>query len=170
MANPGYLTPPDGTTTNYFFRVDCSNVPAAVTTAGSGCANGQARGAFRTVGQKRTDLGINYVLRKNVGRAPLELFAHADVINVFNQFQMCGCGGTVFGNQNAHGGGGTQTRIDQTVRTNASHPALYAAFNPFTTTPVQGVNWNYGPNFGKALNRFAYTTPRTFRVSVGVRF
>ena len=33
-------------------------------------------------------------------------------------------------------------------------------------TPVEGVNWAKGPNFGKALNRFAYTTPRTFRLNV----
>jgi outer membrane receptor protein involved in Fe transport len=170
VANPGYLTPPDGTVTNYFFPVDCSNVPAAVTQAGFDCTNGRSRDAFRTVGQKRTDLGINYTFRVPTGRRSLEFFAHADVVNLFDQSQLCGCGGTVFGNQNQHGGGVTQTRIDQTVRTNASHPALYAPFNPFTTTPVQGMNWNYGPNFGKALNRFAYTTPRMFRVSVGVRF
>ena len=53
-----------------------------------------------------------------------------------------------------NGGGVAQTRIDQTIRTAVSHPALYQTFNPFTTTPVQGVNWNYGPNFGTALNRF----------------
>ena len=169
VANPGYLTPPDGTQTNYFFAVDCSNVPAAVTTAGFDCTNGARRDAFRTVGQKRTDLGINYRF-KVPGAQSLEFFAHADVINLFDQSQLCGCGGTVFGNGNQHGGGVSQTRIDQTVRTNVSHPALYAAFNPFTTTPVQGVNWNYGPNFGKALNRFAYTTPKMFRISFGVRF
>ena len=28
----------------------------------------------------------------------------------------------------------------------------------------------YGPKFGTALNRFAYTTPREMRVSFGVRF
>ena len=113
---------------------------------------------------------VNYTFHIPTGRKALEVFAHADIINLFDQFQLCGCGGTVFGNANAHGGGVTQTRIDQTVRTNVSHPALYAPFNPFTTTPVQGVNWNYGPNFGKALNRFAYTTPRMFRMSFGVRF
>jgi hypothetical protein len=170
VNNPGYLTPPDGTSTNYFFTVDCSKVPAAVTDAGFDCANGRSRDAFRTVGQKRTDLGVNYTFHIPTGHRALEAFAHADVVNLFDQSQLCGCGGTVFGNSNAHGGGVTQTRIDQTVRTNVSHPALYAPFNPFTTTPVQGVNWNYGPNFGKALNRFAYTTPRMFRVSFGVRF
>ncbi|MBS1819880.1 MAG: TonB-dependent receptor [Acidobacteria bacterium] len=169
VVNPGYLTPPDGASTAYFYTVDCSTVPAAVTAAGFGCTSGRSRDAFRTVGQKRTDLGINYTFRMPATKS-LEFFAHADVINLFDQSQLCGCGGTVFGNSNAHGGGVSQTRIDQTVRTAVSHPALYAPFNPFTTTPVQGVNWNYGPNFGTALNRFAYTTPRTFRVNVGVRF
>jgi hypothetical protein len=32
------------------------------------------------------------------------------------------------------------------------------------------VNWDYGPNFGIAASRFAYTTPRTIRMSFGVRF
>ena len=54
-----------------------------------------------------------------------------------------------------------------TAVTNASR---FQTFNPFTTTPVQGVNWDYGPNFGKALNRLAYTSPRQLRVSFGVRF
>ena len=169
VANPGYLTPPDGTQTNYFFAVDCSSVPAAVTTGGFDCTDGARRDAFRTVGQKRTDLGINYRFKVPSAKS-LEFFAHADIINLIDQSQLCVCGGTVFGNGNQHGGGVAQTRIDQTVRTNVSHPALYAAFNPFTTTPVQGVNWNYGPNFGKALNRFAYTTPKMFRISFGVRF
>ncbi|MGE3956849.1 MAG: TonB-dependent receptor [Vicinamibacterales bacterium] len=169
VNNPGYLTPPDGTVTNYFFSVDCTNVPAAVTTAGYDCTSGASRDAFRTVGQKRTDLAVNYTFRIPAA-GNLQFFAHMDVVNLFDQSQLCGCGGTVFGNQNAHGGGVTQTRIDQTVRTNASHPALYAPFNPFTTTPVQGVHWNYGPNFGRAVSRFAYTTPRMFRVNVGIRF
>jgi len=35
---------------------------------------------------------------------------------------------------------------------------------------VQGVNWDLGPNFGRAVSRFAYTTPQSVRVSFGVRF
>jgi hypothetical protein len=35
---------------------------------------------------------------------------------------------------------------------------------------VEGVNWARGPNFGNALNRQAYTTPRTLRLTFGVRF
>jgi hypothetical protein len=35
---------------------------------------------------------------------------------------------------------------------------------------VQGVNWNLSPTFGQAASRFAYTSPRTFRFNLGVRF
>jgi hypothetical protein len=69
-----------------------------------------------------------------------------------------------------NGGNVANANIDTTVRTSVSAPATYQSFNPFTTTPVQGVNWDYGVNFGKALNRFAYTTPRTFRMTFGLRF
>jgi hypothetical protein len=69
-----------------------------------------------------------------------------------------------------NGGNVTQTRIDMTVRTAVSNPTLYSTFNPFTTTPVKGVNWDYGPNFGKPTSRLAYTSPRELRLSFGVRF
>jgi Carboxypeptidase regulatory-like domain len=155
VTNPGYLTPPTGATTTYFYT---------------------ARDAFRTEGQKRTDLALNYRYSMGPGTRKIDLFAQAQVVNIFGQEQLCGCGGTVFQN----GGGVTQTRIETTVRTSVSNPALYSAFNPFTTKPVQGVNWDYLPlttgsngvpgGFGTALNRFAYTTPRQFRVGFGVRF
>jgi hypothetical protein len=44
------------------------------------------------------------------------------------------------------------------------------AFDPFTQTPVEGVNWSKRSNFGTAVNRLAYTSTRIFRFSVGVRF
>jgi outer membrane receptor protein involved in Fe transport len=144
VTNPGYITPPGnsgGSAVTYFFT---------------------ARDAFRTDGQRRTDFAANYVfhLKHNV-----QLFGQLQIVNLFNQFQLCGCGATVFDN----GGNVTQTRIDQTVQTVANNTSL-ARFNPFTTTPVLGTNWKYGPNFGTALNRFAYTSPQQFRVSFGVRF
>jgi hypothetical protein len=144
---PSYINPPTGANTIYFYT---------------------ARDAFRTEAQKRTDLAINYghSIPGVRGMGTLQFFAQAQVINLFNEFQLCGCGGTVFQN----GGATTQTRIDTTVLTSVTTPAKYTAFNPFTTTPVQGVNWDYGPNFGKALNRLAYTSPRQFRVSFGIRF
>lgn len=143
---PTYVNPPSGASTIYFYT---------------------ARDAFRTEAQKRTDLAINYT--RGVPGGPrmstLQFFAQAQVINLFNEFQLCGCGGTVFQN----GGATTQTRIDTTTLTPVNTPR-FATFNPFTTTPVQGVNWDYGANFGKALNRLAYTSPRQFRFSFGVRF
>ena len=48
--------------------------------------------------------------------------------------------------------------------------AGYQPFDPFTTTPVRGVNWDLAPTFGTALNRLAYTSPRALRLSFGVRF
>ena len=147
VTNPGYLTPPSNTGSNaigYFFS---------------------ARDAYRTEGERRTDLALNYVYHVKNARNT-QLFGQLQVINVFNQFQLCGCGGTVFQN----GGSVTQTRLDQTVLTASTNAAQFTAFNPFTTTPVAGTNYALGPNFGTALSRLAYTTPRALRLSFGVRF
>lgn len=145
VANPGYLSPIDGAQTQYYFT---------------------ARDAFRTEGQRRTDFAVNYRYNLGMGGRTIGLFVQAQVLNAFNQFQRCGCGASVFAN-----GGNVQTNfIDTSVRTNVSHPTLYQPFNPFTTTPAEGVHWVKGPIFGKAVNRFAYTTPRMFRITFGVRF
>jgi outer membrane receptor for ferrienterochelin and colicin len=145
VTNPGYRTPPSGTGTQYHFT---------------------ARDAFRAEGQRRTDFAANYAYNVGAGGRTIGLFVQAQVINLFNQFQLCGCGATVFSN----GGFVTSTTIDQTVRNNLTHSTLYLPFNPFTETPVEGVHWAKGPNFGTALNRFAYTSPRQFRITFGVRF
>jgi hypothetical protein len=143
---PPYETAPTGANTIYFYT---------------------DRDEFRTEGQRRTDLAVNYT--RNIGFSAmrnLQVFVQGQVINVFNQFQLCGCAGTVFQN----GGATTQTRVDTAIRTSVTHPALYTPFNPFTETPVRGVNWDYGPTFGTALNRLAWTSPQQFRLSFGVRF
>jgi hypothetical protein len=88
------------------------------------------------------------------------------VINLFNQFDLCGCGVTSI---LANGGADVAARIGQAILTNSGTPSL-AAFNPFTTQPVPGTNWNYGPNFGTATTKSAFTAPRTFRLSFGIRF
>ena len=49
-----------------------------------------------------------------------ELFFHGEVLNVFNQFQLCGCGDTVFNN----GGVTDLTTIGQSVRTPCARPAV----------------------------------------------
>lgn len=144
VTNPGYVVPPAGSVTAYYFM---------------------PRDAFRTEGQRRTDFAANYARRLG-GAAGPELFGQLQIVNLFDQRQLCGCGASVFLN----GGNVTSTTIDQSVRNAVTHPALYARFNPFTETPQQGVHWDSGPTFGNALNRFAYTTPRMFRVSLGVRF
>jgi outer membrane receptor for ferrienterochelin and colicin len=147
VTNPGYLTPPPATgsaAVTYFFT---------------------ARDAYRSEGEQRTDLAVSYNFSGH-GLGRVRPFAQLQLLNLFNQFQLCGCGATVF----ANGGTVTQTRIDQTVLTASTNASQFTAFNPFTTTPVQGTNWALGPNFGTALNRFAYTTPREVRVTFGVRF
>ena len=145
VVNPGYANPLQSTTTvDYFFF---------------------ARDRFRTEAQFRTDFSANYKRRIGVG---VEAFVHMDVLNVFNQFQLCACGGSVFNN----GGGSDVRQINTGVQTRATAGAAsgLVTFNPFTETPVEGVHWRLAPNFGTAASRFAYTSPRTFRFNVGVRF
>jgi hypothetical protein len=61
------------------------------------------------------------------------------------------------------------SRIGSSVQTPANTAGL-VPFNPLTTTPVAGTNWRYGANWGTPLNRFAFTSPREFRMTFGVRF
>jgi hypothetical protein len=139
VTNPGYQTPPNPV--EYYVA---------------------ARDAFHTAGTTRTDVSANYTLRgPRAASTQLDLFVHAEVLNVFNQFQLCACGGSVFTN----GGLTDLTTINQGVTVAGLTP-----FNPFTTVPVEGVNYKKDPAFGGAINRFSYTSPRTFRFSVGVKF
>ena len=142
VTNPGYANPLGTTATvEYFFF---------------------PRDRYRTEAQYRTDLSVNYRYRLPGGA---DVFFHGEVLNVFNQFQLCGCGGTVFNN-----GGGSDIRTINTAVLTASNSGTLLPFNPFTQTPQQGTHWNLGPTFGQAASRFAYTSPRTFRFNLGVRF
>ena len=146
VTNPGYVTPPSGNATAYFFS---------------------ARDAFRTEGQRRFDVAATYKYGLKAGSRTVDLFFQTQVINLFDNFQLCACGGTVFQN----GGAVDLFSIDQTVRTAvAPGGGTFATFNPFATTPVEGVHWAKGPNFGKAVNRTAWTSPRQLRLTFGVRF
>jgi hypothetical protein len=138
MPNPGYLTPPGAV--EYFLA---------------------GRNPFRTEATYRTDVSLNYAHRLGrVSDVQPELFFHGELLNVFNQFQLCGCGENVFRN----GGITDLTTIGQGVR------IIAPQFNPYTTQPVEGTHWEKLPNFGLAQNAFAYTSPRIFRFSVGVKF
>ncbi len=59
--------------------------------------------------------------------------------------------------------------VDLGVRTAATSPDLQP-FDPFREKPVEGVHWARSPTYGEALGPSSYQQPRTFRVSLGVRF
>jgi outer membrane receptor for ferrienterochelin and colicin len=143
VTDPGYATPQGGDRETYYYT---------------------ARDAFRTESSRRTDFAANYVYRVP-GSSSVEAFFQAQVLNIFNIADMCACGADVFNN----GGNVALSRIGSGLLTPVNSAAMQP-FNPFTTAPVQGVNWNYNTNWGTPLNRFAFTSPRTFRMSFGLRF
>jgi hypothetical protein len=108
------------------------------------------RGAYTWDDVTRTDISLNYSFFLNLGGTQLELFLQPEVLNVFNEDAV------IVGNT---------TVYDATNR-----PSTYATFNPFTETPVEGVNWAKGPNFGNPRSEADYQQPRTVRFSVGLRF
>jgi hypothetical protein len=109
-----------------------------------------ARDAFRADASSSTDIAatLNY---RVFGQA--QGFFKADVLNLFDQAAIV-----------------NPFFVNTGVLTNVTTAARYAAFNPFTETPVEGVNWDKAATFGQPQSRFAYQTPRTFRFSVGMRF
>jgi outer membrane receptor protein involved in Fe transport len=72
-----------------------------------------------------------------------QAFVQGEVINVFNE--------------QAQINGSTSTQVIK-------------AFNPFTETPVEGVNWRKAASFGHATSSAHYQLPMTYRVSAGFRF
>jgi hypothetical protein len=108
-----------------------------------------ARDAFRTDAITATDLTLNYSWTWNAFKKNVEVFVEPEVLNVFNEHN--------------------QIVVNTTVR-DATITSSLATFNPFTTTPVEGVNWVKGASFGKATTPGSYQTPRTFRFSLGFRF
>ena len=119
------------------------------------------RGALRTEAVISTDLALRYALRLRA----VELFAQGDLLNMFNNDAVV-----------------DPLRIGTTVSTAATSTA-FAPFDPRTATPVecpQGApaaqctsmkaNYQLASNFGQPLNDLAYQRPRTYRISLGVRF
>ena len=104
--------------------------------------------AFHSDNIHQSDLAFNYSYVFNAWNRRIELFLQPEVLNVFKEQG-------VFDPIGLDGDEGT------TVGTR---------FNPFTQTPVEGVNWSKNANFGQAANSLDYQTPRTFRFSVGFRF
>ncbi len=147
---PPYASPP--ATVNYYFT---------------------ARDAYRTDDVLSTDIALNYSFKVPALGTGLEFFVAPRVTNVFNQ----------------HG----VIAVNTTVYTAANPGKGLSPFDPFTANPVEcpqgapasqcqtmGANWQLGPNFGKPMAATTgstypypngdYQMPRTFVVSLGVRF
>ena len=60
-------------------------------------------------------------------------------------------------------------RGDININTRFNNTA-FQAFNPFTTAPVQGANWDYSPTFGQPQAFDDYQPARQFGFSAGLRF
>jgi outer membrane receptor for ferrienterochelin and colicin len=106
------------------------------------------RGAERWDDTWRSDLSLSWALPvSGLGRA--ELFFRAVATNVFNRAAQVD---------------GNETIL---TRTNESR---YQLFDPFTTTPVRGVHWDFGPQYGQPTGTSDYQSPREFTFSLGARF
>lgn len=115
------------------------------------------RGALKVDPISSTDLGLNWYLPTFGGARG---FIEVDLLNIFNQQ---GIEDPDFINK-------TVLTRRQTTCLQTGTNTRCAAFNPYTTTPQQGVNWQYGPIFGQPTSNFAYQQPFTYRFSVGVKF
>jgi hypothetical protein len=118
-----------------------------------------ARDAFRTEAAWSTDVALDWQ-RRVLGRG--QLFVQAHLLNVFNNQALSNLTDAACG---------TGACISTAVLTRVNSGAVrYGLFDPFTQQPVRGTHWDLGPTFGQPLRRFAYQTPRTVRLSLGVRF
>jgi hypothetical protein len=109
------------------------------------------RGDLRWHSLSATDFSVNWS-KRIPGLRTTEAFFRGVVTNAFNNAAV------IAGNA--------------TVLTAASPGSLTTLqpFNPFTTQPVHGANWEYGPSFGQPNGVDNYQAARTFSFSVGVRF
>ncbi|HVR39673.1 MAG TPA: TonB-dependent receptor, partial [Thermoanaerobaculia bacterium] len=105
------------------------------------------RGEFRTDDITGSDLAVNWSLPALFGKA--QFYVETELRNLFNESGV--------------------TNVNTTV-------TVLRAFDPFRDTPVEGVDWRKGANFGKPLTATTGNTqgdwqlPRTFLISAGVRF
>ena len=113
---------------------------------------GGGRGIFKTDTVSSTDLSLNYRARAGFLKKG-EFFVRVVVNNLLNQA--------------AQSSTGNQTVFSAT---NQNPARTMQAFNPFTTTPVEGVNYQPGPDFGRALSAGDYQSARSYFFSHGFRF
>jgi hypothetical protein len=55
------------------------------------------------------------------------------------------------------------------ILTNRLDPTI-ARFNPFTDTPVEGVNYRFASDYGQAVSADDYQRPRNYYFAAGFRF
>ncbi len=116
------------------------------------------RGDLTTEDILRTDIGVQYSLPIRA----LDIYIRGDVFNVFNNDALVG--------------------FDETVLTEDDEDWLIL-FNPWTETPIEcpqgaapevcedmGAHWQKGESFGQPTSESDYQRPRTYRVTVGLRF
>jgi hypothetical protein len=106
------------------------------------------RGAYRTDTITATDLSLYWSMRVPQ-TTRLQMFARAVLTNAFNQAGVDGMRRTVL------------TRNDS---------AALRPFDPFTETPVRGVHYEFGSDFGQPASPADYQVPRQFSISLGLRF
>jgi len=70
-------------------------------------------------------------------------------------------------NQSAQDNAGNQTVFSAT---NQNPARTMQRFNPFTDTPLEGVHYQLGPDFGRALSADDYQAARNYYFSLGFRF
>jgi outer membrane receptor protein involved in Fe transport len=127
------------------------------------------RGALRFQDITATDLAINYELHLS----RVTLYVHPEMLNLFNNQALIGGDTTVLTarNSSCHQGAAVAGVPP------ASGPRC-AVFDPFSQTPVLGVNYQLASTFGKprapsvgpAGGGGDYQLPRTYRIGFGVRF
>ena len=122
--------------------------PGYITPTGSVSYYFTPRGDFRWDNVFATDLAVTWS-KKLAHASKTEVFFRGVVNNLFNNAARMA------------GDIGINTRVNNTA---------FAAFNPFTTTPVQGTNWDYSPTFGQPSSPTDYQPARLFSFSAGIRF
>ncbi len=106
------------------------------------------RDAFTTDDITRTDLSLNYSFKWKAFGKSMEVFIQPEILNLFDESNV----------------------IDVNTSVLTEDNSSLAAFNPFTETPVQGVHYEFGDDFGQPENEDDFQRPRLFRLSIGFRF
>jgi len=86
----------------------------------------------------------------------MEVFVQPEIINIFNE------DGVEIP--------GTDVNTEDNTGATSCSGGPCQLFNPFTETPIEGVHWSRGTNFGQATEEDDFQDPRLFRLSIGFRF